>query len=156
MSEVIFKNSRTLSYKDIYVQILIGLGILLLVGLLSPLRGIGQTSWANFFILSALAVIAWIIKALTEKTLRLVEIKNTEVSFVVNRPLKDDKTFNFQLMGLSLDVTTRPYRLMPPNKILTIKDNKKMLTISSRQKGLSEQTLTEIVERIKHYPQQRV
>jgi hypothetical protein len=156
MGQIIFKNSKTLSTKDIFVQLLIGLGILLLVGLLSPIRDKGQTSWTIFFVLSTLIVIAWTIKALTEKTLKLVDVQNTEVRFVINRQLKNDQTFNFQLKGLSLEITTKPDRLIPPNKILTIKDNNSLLTISSRQKGLSEKSLTEIVKRIKHYPQQEL
>jgi hypothetical protein len=156
MNQVIFKNSKTLSSKDIILQLLIGVGVLILVGLFSPIRDKGQTSWTIFFVISGLVFVIWTIKALTEKTLKSVEINNNDkrVLFVINQQFKRDKTFDFQLKNMSLDMTHRPDRSPTPNKILKVKDEDKKLTISSRQKGLSEQVLQNIALTIKHYPQQ--
>lgn len=156
MNQVIFKNSKSLSSKDIILQLSTGVGILILVGLVSPIRDKGQTSWAIFFGLSGIIFVIWMIKALTEKTLKSVEINNNDkrVLFVINQQFKKDKTFDFQLKNVSLDIINKPDRSLTPNKILKIKGEDKKLTISSRQKGLSEQALQNIVQTVKHYPQQ--
>ena len=156
MNQVIFKNAKTLSSKDILLQLLIGVGLFILVALLSPIRERGQTSWTIFFVLGGVVFVIWTIKALTEKTLKSVEIDNNEkrVLFVMNQQFKKDKTFEFELKNVSLDVINKPDRSLPPNKLLKIKGDNGDLTISSRQKGLSEQVLQNIVKTVKHYPQQ--
>jgi hypothetical protein len=60
------------------------------------------------------------------------------------------------LSELHLDIKDIPDRSLPRKKILTIKDNQTELIISSRQKGLSENILNDILEKLKHYPQQQL
>src|SRR5688572_13447933 len=103
MNQVIFKNSKSLTSKDIILQLLIGVGILTLVGLISPIRDKGQTSWTIFFVMSGVIFVIWTIKALTEKTLKSVEINTTDkrVLFVMAQQFNKDKTFDFQLKTIS-------------------------------------------------------
>ena len=74
----------------------------------------------------------------------------------MDRQLGGEKVFDFQLDELQLDIIDVPSRSIPPKKILTIKDNQNELIISSLQKGVSERILNEILEKLKHYPQQNV
>jgi hypothetical protein len=161
MNELIFENPKRLTPKDIYLQILFGLGILLLVGLVSPLRNHGQSfSWTSmsFLVFGGVLLVIWIFYALRETTLKAVEfrIENRKVIFVLDRQLRSDKVFEFQLNELHLDIIDVPDRGLPRKKILTIKDNQNELRISSRQKGLSEKIFNDIVEKLKHYPQQKI
>ena len=159
MSNLIFENKKRLTRKDVYLQIIFGIGILFLVGLFSPFRNHGQPfSWtsSSFLVFGGILLAIWIFKALRETTLKAVEIRteNRKVIFVLNRQLGDDKVFEFQLSELHVDIKNVPDRNLPRKKILKIKDNQTELIISSRQKGLSEKILNDIVEKLKHYPQQ--
>ena len=158
MTQLIFENPKRLTPNDIYLQVLFGLGILFLVGLFSPLRNPGQTfSWTSlsFLIFAGVLLVIWIIKALRETTLKSVKVKegSEKVTFVLDRQLRRDLTLDFHLNGLYLDILDVPDRSLPRKKILMIKDNHNELKISSRQKGLSEKVLNEIVEKLKHYLQ---
>ena len=161
MSDLIFQNQKRLTRKDIYFQILFGLGMLILVGLFSPFRNLGEPfSWTSLSLLGFGGVLLtiWIFNALRETTLKAVEIRteNRKVIFVLDRQLGGEKVFDFQLDELQLDIKDVPSRSIPPKKILTIKDNQNELIISSLQKGVSERILNEILEKLKHYPQQNV
>lgn len=150
MNKVIFNNSKTLSSRDIYRQLIIGFGILLLTGLLILVLNNGKNLAAILLLLSIFLFIIWTAKALSESTLKMVIISSCsdEISFVINRQLKIDKVIDFQLKSLTVDIKTKPDRSLPHNKVLTIKDSNRVLTISCRQKGLSEEIFNELVEKI--------
>jgi hypothetical protein len=156
MNQAIFKNTKTLSTKDIILQFTIPVGILTLIAFIVQMQGTEHTPWPIFILSNGIILTIGLIVALTEKTLKSVEIdvNDNRILFVVNRHFNNDKTFDFQLKTVSLDITTKPDRSLPPNKILTIKDDNSRLSFSSRQKGLSEQTFMDIIEKVKHYPQQ--
>jgi hypothetical protein len=161
MSHVIFENSTKLTVKDIYLQILVGLSILFIVGLLSPLRNHRQSfSWTSFsfLIFAGVLLVIWIIKAVRETTLQSVEIQAEQgkVTFVLDRQLRGALTVDFQLNSLHLNMMDVPDRSLPRKKLLTIKDNYNELKLSSRQKGLSEAVFNGIVEKLKHYPQHKL
>ena len=159
MSTLIFENPKRLTRTDIYLQIIFGLGILFLVGLFSPLRNHGQPfSWTSvsFLVFGGVLLMVWIVKALRETTLKTVrvEIEIRKVTFVLYRQMRDDLAFDFHLNEVHLDIQDVPDRSLPRKKVLFIRDNQTELKISSRQKGLSEKVLFDIVEKLKHYPQQ--
>jgi hypothetical protein len=159
MSKLIFENPKRLRPEDIYLQILFGLAILFIVAVISPLRNHGQPfSWTSvsFLVFAGPLLATWIFNAMRETTLKKVhvEVQHNKVIFVLDRQLRSNSTFHFRLDELRLDIKVVPGRSLSQKKILTIRDNKKELKISSQQKELSENVLDDIVEKLKHYPQQ--
>ena len=157
MEKHIFQNSKQLSSWDIYLTIPAAIGFSLLIKILYPLHKSGGTfTWSEFFIWAGVLITIWTINALLGTTLKTVKLKseNHQVSFVIQRQLKGDRTINLNLNSISLELKTEPSRSLQKNHILIIKDNINEVKISSTQKGLSEQILKEIAEKLETYRQQ--
>jgi uncharacterized membrane protein len=158
MPEVIFKNSKKLLMTDIYLSIPVAFGVIVLVKALSSLKfHRRQMSWWEVLVYGGVLAAIWVVKAIRDQTIAKVEvdIEEDKVSFVLQRHFRDDSIVHFTLGSVLLDTTIKPSRYTMKNVILKIRDDNKELKISSRNKGLSEKVLTEIVEKLKHYAQQK-
>jgi len=149
---IVFQNQKNLSREDFYVPLLIGTVVLFLCKLIFRNSiSIYSFTWTKFTICYSGLLIFCLIHALVETTVRTIEIQHAEnkVFFVIQKYFRDDVQITLQLSSLKMTTTTRPSRSPVKNIILTLKDgNDNYVEISSRQKGLSEETLKEIAERI--------
>jgi len=157
MNQVIFKNSKLLSKRDILLTIPIGLGILTLAELFSYLRGKeNDLSLQGSLIFGCILFIIWTFRALNESTVKSIEIVGSKVFFTIQSQLNKDKIIGFEKDSLSITIITKSDRFLPRNKIMKVTSGEDELEISSRQKGLSEAILLNIQKELKHSSQQRV
>lgn len=141
--EVIFLNSKSLSYKDIAKQLAVGLGIISLILIISLLKfqDIDHTLVTIFLII---VFLIWTYRSFTERTLKKVTAneKFEDFTFILEKHFGREEEYCFNKNDLQLEYKIKPERALPKNETLLIRNKSHKIEISVRQKGIGTETIT--------------
>ncbi len=148
--EIIFVNSKRLSYKDIVKQLAVGLGMISTILIIS-FQKFPDTDYTLFIIFLIVLFLAWMFKSFTETTLKKVTAneKFEEFTFIIDKHFGREEEYSFNKSDLQFEHSNKPDRALPKNETLLIRNPSHNIEISVRQKGIGTETIKLITNHLK-------
>ena len=157
--KTIFVNKEKIKKSDIPIQIIRGILFLLLLFFVSKVRFINKELNPNITLIFGIVLgVIFLYMILNAKTIKRIE-KNKEtgkLTFIFARQLRNDKIEKLNISELTLNLKKVQTRANT-EKILLISDKENRVKLSTKQKGITEIELNEIISEMEStYTQHRI